>query len=160
MRLSFENALPLGMESEEETLFIYLERGTRPEAIKAALNEALPTGLTVIDCRLHSKLRHQDTTESAYQIRFSAPCLDQADIDQFLNLSEFMVEDLSKKGKIRRTDLRQSVQAINLVDPRTIEMVLKQYNTRTIRPTEVLAKYFKIDETSLQTARIKKITRG
>ncbi len=160
MKMSFENALPLGMESEEETLFIYLERGTRPEEIKAALNEALPTGLNVIDCRLHYRLRQKDTTESAYRIRFSAPCLDQADIDRFLNLSEFMVEDLSKKGKIRKTDLRQSVQTITLIDPRTIEMVLKQYNTRTIRPTEVLAKYFNIDETSLQTARIKKIIQG
>ena len=89
MRLSFENALPLGMESERETLFVYLERGTRPDAVKAALNKALPTGLEVIDCRHHSKLRQEDTTESAYQIRFSSPCLDQADIDQFLNLSEF-----------------------------------------------------------------------
>lgn len=160
MKMSFENALPLGMESEEETLFIYLERGTRPEEIKEALNKALPTGLHIIDCLLHSKLRHQDTTESAYQIRFSAPCLDQAEVDQFLNLSEFMVEDLSKKGKIRRTDLRQSVQTITLIDPITIEMVLKQYNTRTIRPTEVLAKYFKIDDTAIQTARIKKITQG
>ncbi len=160
MKMSFENALPLGMESEEETLFIYLERGTRPEEIKETLNKALPTGLHIIDCRHHSKLRQKDTTESAYQIRFSAPCLDQADMDLFLNLSEFMVEDLSKKGKIRRTDLRQSVQTITLVDPRTIEMVLKQYNTRTIRPTEVLAKYFKIDETAIQTARIKKITQG
>lgn len=160
MKISFENALPLGMESEEETLFIYLERGTRPDAVKQALNKTLPTGIHVIDCRLHSKLRHQDTTESAYQIRFSAPCLDQADLDRFLNLSEFMVEDLSKKGKIRRTDLRQSVQTITLVGLKTIEMVLKQYNTRTIRPTEVLAKYFKIDDASMQTARIKKITQG
>jgi radical SAM family uncharacterized protein/radical SAM-linked protein len=160
MKISFENALPLGMESERETLFIYLERGTRPDAVKQALNEALPTGLNVIDCHLHSKLRHLDTTESAYQIRFSAPCLDQEDLDRFLNLSEFMVEDLSKKGKIRRTDLRQSVQTITLVGLKTIEMVLKQYNTRTIRPTEVLAKYFKIDDAAIQTARIKKITQG
>jgi radical SAM family uncharacterized protein/radical SAM-linked protein len=160
MKMSFENALPLGMESEQETLFIYLERGTRPEQIKAALNKTLPSGLKVIDCRLHSKLRRQNTTESAYQIRFSAPCIEQADIDQFLNLSEFTVEDLSKKGKIRRTDLRQSVQTITLVDPTTLEMVLKQYNTRTIRPTEVLEKYFKIDKTVLGTARIKKITQG
>jgi radical SAM-linked protein len=148
------------MESEQETLFIYLERGTRPEQIKAALNNTLPSGLKVIDCRLHSRLRSQDTTESAYQIRFSAPCIQQADIDRFLNLSEFTVEDLSKKGKIRRTDLRQSVQAITLVDSITLEMVLKQYNTRTIRPTEVLEKYFKIDKTALGTARIKKITQG
>jgi radical SAM family uncharacterized protein/radical SAM-linked protein len=160
MKISFDNALPLGMESEQETLYIYLERGSRPDKIKEILNTVLPTGLHVIECRHHSKLRHQDTTRSAYEIRFSAPCLDQDDIDRFLNLSEFMVEDRSKKGKIRRTDLRQSTQRITLVDPTTIQMVLQQYNTRNIRPTEVLAKYFKIDTAALQKARIKKIAQG
>ncbi len=160
MKLSFENALPLGMESEEETLFIFLEKGSRPQEIKEALNLVLPKGLHVIDCWLHSKLRQRDNTESAYQIRFSTPCIDQTDIDKFLALSEFIVEDLSKKGKIRRTDLRQSVHTITLLDETGIEMVLQQYNTRTIRPTEVLAKYFNIDKDSIQTARIKKITQG
>lgn len=160
MKLSFENALPLGMESEEETLFIFLEKGSRPQEIKEALNEVLPNGLHVIACQLHSKLRQNDNTESAYQIRFSTPCMDQTDIDKFLALSEFMVEDLSKKGKVRRTDLRQSVQTITLLDEKCIEMVLQQYNTRTIRPTEVLAKYFNIDKDSIQTARIKKIKQG
>ncbi len=160
MKISFENALPLGMESEEETLFIFLERGTRPDQIKDALNKALPTGLNVLDCRHHSKFRQQDTTRSAYHVRLSAPCLDQAAIDQFMALDEFTVEDRSKKGKIRITDLRQSVQAITLLDETGIEMVLQQYNTRNIRPTEVLTKYFKIDEALIKTARIKKIKQG
>jgi radical SAM family uncharacterized protein/radical SAM-linked protein len=160
MKISFDNALPLGMESERETLYIYLETGSRPDKIKEILNTALPTGLKVIECRHHSKLRQEDTTRSAYKIRLSAPCLDQENIDRFLNLSEFIVEDRSKKGKIRRTDLRQSVQDITLIDPTTIQMTLQQYNTRNIRPTEVLAKYFKIDATALQTARIKKLAQG
>ncbi|MCP4721201.1 MAG: TIGR03960 family B12-binding radical SAM protein [Desulfobacteraceae bacterium] len=160
MKLSFENALPLGMESEEETLFIFLEKGSRPDEIKEVLNKVLPTGLHVINCRHHSKLRQRDNTRAAYQIRFSTPCLDQKSIDTFLSLSEFMVEDRSKKGKIRKTDLRQSVQTITLLDLTSIEMVLQQYNTRTIRPTEVLAKYFNTDEESIQTARIKKIKQG
>ncbi|MBU0971893.1 MAG: TIGR03960 family B12-binding radical SAM protein [Proteobacteria bacterium] len=160
MRMSFDNALPLGMESEEERMSIFLERGSRPAQIKDALNKSLPTGLSVIDCRLHSKSRQQDTARSAYRIRFSEPCLDQTAIDRFLDLSEFMVEDLSKKGKIRRTDLRKSVQTITLLDQTCIEMVVVQYNTRNIRPTEVLVKYFKIDETAVLTARIKKIRQG
>jgi radical SAM family uncharacterized protein/radical SAM-linked protein len=160
MKLSFENALPLGMESEEEKLFIFLEMGTRPEEVEYALNKVLPPGLHVIDCRHHSKLRQEDNTKAFYQIRFSDPCLTQASIDQFLALDEFIVEDRSKKGKIRRTDLRQSVKRISLIDKTSIQMALQQYNTRTIRPTEVLAKYFNIDEGTLQTARIKKIKQG
>ena len=72
-------------------------------------------------------------------------------------LSEFMVEDLSKKGKIRNTDLRKSVEKISLIDLQTIEMVLKKYNERTIRPTEILTKYFELDEDVIKKAKIKKI---
>jgi len=79
-------------------------------------------------------------------------------VDQFLNLSEFIVEDLSKKGKIRKTDLRKSVEKISFIDLQTIKMVLKKYNERTIRPTEILTKYFELDEDTIKMARIKKIT--
>jgi radical SAM family uncharacterized protein/radical SAM-linked protein len=164
MRLSFENALPLGMESEEETLFLFVELGSKPDAIKTALNAALPRGLTIVDCCHHVKGKQRDNTRSTYEIRFSNPLkdqdLDQKNIDSFMNLSKFMVEDISTKGKIRKTDLRKCVHGISLVDKATIGMVLQRYNERTIRPTEVLAKYFNLSEENIQTARIKKIKQG
>ncbi len=163
MRLSFENALPVGMESEQETLFIFLAKGVRPDRVKAALNAALPLGLQVIDCRHHSRFRQNDGTRTTYQVQFSdscRECLDQKSIDRFMDLSEFRVEDLSKKGKTRQIDLRKSVHAISVKDPTTLEMVLEKFNERTIRPQEVLTKYFNLNETCIQTARIKKLKQG
>ena len=68
-----------------------------------------------------------------------------------------MVEDISKKGKIRKTDLRKSISSIRLKNPGCLEMTLTPYNERTVRPTEVLAKGFQVDETRIQDARIKKL---
>jgi len=157
MRLSFDNALPVGMESEEEILFIYLEKGMVPKKIIDALNPMLPDGLQITGCRPFSKNSRRDEDISCYSVKFSENCLGTEQVDQFLNLKEFIVEDLSKKRKIRRTDLRKSVETISFIDLQTIEMVLKKYNERNVRPTEILTRYFELDENILKMARIKKI---
>ena len=157
MRLSFENALPVGMESEEETLFIYLEKDLPPKEIVDLLNKTLPEGLCITGCKPFNKFVKRNAPASCYIIGLSDVCIGQEEVDQFLNLTEFMVEDLSKKGKIRKTDLRKSVEKISFIDLQTIKMVLKKYSERTIRPTEILRKYFKLDEDAIKMARIKKI---
>jgi len=158
MRLSFETALPVGMESEEEAFFIYLEKDLPPKEIVDLLNKTLPEGLCITGCKFFNKFVKRDDQLSRYIIGFADICLGQEKVDQFLNLSEFIVEDLSKKGKIRKTDLRKSVEKISFIDLQTIKMVLKKYNERTIRPTEILTKYFELDEDTIKMARIKKIT--
>jgi len=160
MRLSFENALPVGMESEEEILFIYLEKNLEPEIIIDSLNRALPKGLLVTGCRPFNKHKKRDNHTSFYTIKFANNCIDKEKVDQFLSLSEFIVEDLSKKGKIRKTDLRKSIEKLSFTNSQSIEMVLKKYNERTIRPTEILTKYFELDENIISSARIKKIKQG
>ncbi len=158
MRLSFDNALPVGMESEEEILFIFLEKNLSPKTIVEQLNKTLPKGLLITGCKPFNKLVKRDDRASCYIIGFADVCIGQEDVDRFLNLSEFIVEDLSKKGKIRQIDLRKSVEKISFIDLQTIKMVLKKYSERTIRPTEILIKYFELDEEIIKIARIKKIT--
>ncbi len=158
MRLSFENALPVGMESEQETLFIYLEKDLACKTIVESINNTLPQGLLITGCKPFSKFEKRNDQPSCYTIRFADVCLEKEKVDQFLNLSEFIVEDLSKKGKIRKTDLRKVIEKISFSGLQTIEMVLKKYNERTIRPTEILTKYFELDKEVINCARIKKIT--
>ncbi len=157
MRLSFETALPLGMESEEELLFIYLEKEQKPEKVVSLLNNTLPKGLFITGCKPFNKLEKNNNNRSFYTIRFSKACLAKEKVDQFLNLSEFIVEDLSKKGKIRKTDLRKSVEKISFIDLQSIEIVLTKHNDRIIRPAQILKKCFELDENHINCARIKKI---
>jgi radical SAM family uncharacterized protein/radical SAM-linked protein len=160
MRLSFENALPVGMESEEETLFIYLEKNLAAKDIVEPLNKTLPKGLCITGCNPFSRLKQTTNDISSYIIKFADACLEKKQVDTFLNLSEFYIKDLSKKKKIRTTDLRKSVEKISFIDLQTIEMVLKKYNERNVRPTEVLTKYFKLDDDDIKKTRIKKIKQG
>jgi radical SAM-linked protein len=145
------------MESEEEQLFIYLEKELKPEKIINLLNITLPEGLLITGCRPFNKLKKKNNNRSVYTIRFSEACLEKEKVEQFLNLSEFIVEDLSKKGKIRKTDLRKHVEKISFIDLQSIEIVLTKHNDRIIRPAQILKKYFELDENSINCARIKKI---
>ncbi|MBU1342041.1 MAG: TIGR03960 family B12-binding radical SAM protein [Proteobacteria bacterium] len=160
MRLSFDNALPVGMESEEETLFLYLEKDLSPELIEKQLNKELPQGIHITGCKPYNKFIKKRAQASRYRIGFKDVCIEPEKIDRFLNLSEFMIEDLSKKGKVRKTDLRKSVETISFIDDHTIEMVLKKYNERNVRPTEILTKYFRLEQDVITSARIKKRKQG
>jgi len=158
MRLSFENALPVGMESEKETLFIYLEKVLAPKEIMERLNQTLPKGLCITGCGAFNRLKQRNNDISSYRIEFADVCLEKQSVDTFLSLPEFIVKDLSKKKKIRKTDLRKSVKKISFIDLQTIEMVLKKYNERNVRPAEILTKYFKLDDEAIKKIKIKKIT--
>ncbi len=157
MRLSFETALPLGMESEEELLFIYFEKELKSEKIINLLNITLPEGLFITGCKPFNKLEKKNYTRSFYTIRFSDVCLEKEIVDNFMDLSQFIVEDLSKKGKIRKTDLRRHVEKISFIDLQNIEIVLTKHNDRIIRPAQILKNCFGLDEKSINCARIKKI---
>ncbi len=160
MRLSFDNALPVGMESEQEFMFLFLEKRLTPQIIQEKLNNELPEGLRITSCRPLIKRTAIEHQPSHYTIRFTRACLTQEQVDQFLSLSEYNVEDKSKKGKIRRTDLRKAVEQMGITDPVTVEMVLKQYNTRNVRPGEILTKCFNLEDTLIRTAGIIKRKQG
>ncbi|OGR22175.1 MAG: B12-binding domain-containing radical SAM protein [Desulfobacterales bacterium RIFOXYA12_FULL_46_15] len=160
MQISFENALPVGMESEEEILFIYFEKKMTLVNIVDLLNKELPKGLFITGCKHYHRLKNGNEKPARYSIRISEECFDKEEVERFLQLSEFVVQDLSKKGKTRTTDLRKSVEKISFINPHTIEMILKRYNERTVRPMEILTNCFKLDEKAMASARITKMRQG
>jgi radical SAM-linked protein len=50
-RISFERALKLGTESEDEKIIFRLDKWVEPEEFKDRLNEKLPEGVKIITCR-------------------------------------------------------------------------------------------------------------
>ncbi len=157
MRMAFETALPLGMESEQEKLTVFLEKGLKPRDIQQQLTQTLPEGLAVIGCRHTSKSETDSNEATAYEIKFSSACLTQSMIDRFLALDQFIVEDLTKKGKIRRTDIRKFTASIFLTDETTAVMKLLTIGQRTIRPARILLEGIGLNETMVLPARIKKL---
>jgi radical SAM-linked protein len=145
------------MESEEEILWIYFENGTAPDKIVEALNKELPQGLFITGCRPFRRSKNENEKTARYSLLLAEGNFDKDEVERFSQLSEFMVQDLSKKGKTRTTDLRKSVEKISYINLYTLEMILKPYNERTVRPMEILINCFKLGENALASIRITKM---
>ncbi len=72
-----------------------------------------------------------------------------------------MVEDTSKKGKIRRTDLRKTVSDITWhASPDRLKMIMQPFEGRPLRPTAILKHGFGLSDPVINRTRIKKLKQG
>jgi radical SAM-linked protein len=161
MRLAFDNALPVGMESEEEYFTIFLDRTLSPAAIQKALNQQLPKGLAVTNCRPAGKNQPDGSDIEVYQVQLPAGALEKKAVDAFLAQKELLVEDMSKKGKIRRTDLRKTVSDITWQpEPDILKMTMQPHEGRQLRPTAILKHGFGLSDPVIGRTRIRKLRQG
>ncbi len=161
IKLSFDNPLPVGMESEQEFFTLFVDKSLKREEIKSRLDNALLPSITIVDISPSSKKDKNLDELSKYKIEFKEYAVTQESIDDFMKLSQWLVQTVTKKGKKKMVDLRQSVQEIKLLDCggdlSEIKMVLKKYKEKTVRPSEILIKCFNMPEEVVQTARIVKL---
>lgn len=160
MRLAFDNALPVGMESEEEFFTIFLDQTLSCRAIEKKLNQQLPAGLTVIGCHLAGNKQLDSTGICVYQVQLPAKTLEKNTVDEFLAQETFIVKDLTKKGKVRKTDLRQAVADITWQKSDILEITLQPFDGRHLRPTAVLKQCFGFSDPDIGRTRIKKLRQG
>ena len=162
MKLAFHNPLPVGMESEEEVCILHADAACKPADMADALNRQLPEGITVNRVEIYSKSSGKEESESSvYTVVLKDWYLVQETVDRFMASAEWILEDISAKGKKRTIDLRRVVEKIEILDTTLdscrLSMVLQQYNQRIIRPGEILKHCFHVPEDILDRAVIRKI---
>ena len=158
MKISFDNPLPVGMESEEEFFNLYVEMGVDYDFMREKLNSFLPDILSVTRCIPCASIKKSDSDLPAvYRILFKGYNIDRKCIDDFMNLKEYPVEQTSFKGKARTIDLRKATKEIKFFDQCNIEMALTDYQNRTIRPADILGSVFKVPVKNIQAAAVIKL---
>lgn len=144
MKVSFDNPLPVGMESEEEFFTIHAQLSSplltdlnpfgednidqamksekraseiKPDQLVAKLNEVLPRSITVTRCIPSSTTKRDNSGAvlNSYRINLKTFSITQQAVDEFMSLSEYVVDKLSFKGVERRTDLRKVTKGITLL---------------------------------------------
>ena len=161
MKLAFNNPLPVGMESEEEAFILHADAAHKPAGMAEALNRQLPEGITVNRVQVYSVSGEKNEPErSVYKVLLKDWHLQQETVDRFMASDQWILEDVSAKGKKRATDLRRVVEKIELLDTTldssALSMVLQKYNQRTIRPGEILKHCFEVPADILARAVIRK----
>nr|WP_204920473.1 TIGR03936 family radical SAM-associated protein [Microlunatus panaciterrae] len=137
-RISYANASPTGAASEAEYLEIGLAAECDPDRVRAALDEALPPGLDVVEAIVAPPGALADLlTGSLWQIRL--PGIDAAELgaacENFLGQSSVLVQRMTKNG-IRSFDARQAVVSLRVSDGEIL--LVCRHQTPLVRPDDVL----------------------
>jgi radical SAM-linked protein len=141
-RISYAGAAPTGSASEAEYLEIALAETTDPAAIRAALDEAMPDGLDVVEVVESGGGGLADRLEASHWvIDLPATTLDEVRgaVEAFLAAESVLVERMTKKG-MRSFDCRAPVVALSAA-PRgegcRLDLVLR-HAVPAVRPGDVL----------------------
>lgn len=157
-KVSFEDPLAIGIESESENMFITVSHLIKREEVVTKLNKQLPEGLEILECiEASSKAKINRLNGYNYRVYIKDFDFDESDIKNFKNKEEVVVERLSKKGKINKINLKNVVSKISLTSKKEIEFILKPDNGKTVRPNQVLKTIFNLTDEQNKQARVVKI---
>jgi radical SAM-linked protein len=141
-RISYAGAAPTGSASEAEYLELALAELVDPTAVHAALDEALPDGLDLVEVVEAPAVSLSDLLEASHwRISLPAPVADtRAAVAVFLAAGEVPVQRLTKKG-VREFDSRVPVLALTVAaaDSGCVLDLVLRHTEPAVRPDDVLS---------------------
>lgn len=156
-KISFQDTLPLGMESLEEFFSISVQEETDEKAIVGTLNQELPRGLRVHAIRKELKNRKTGEIPAHYTVTLKEGVFESSKIEGFLKADCWEFQKTSKKGRIKVLDLKKMVENIAISSEKELSLILKKDSGKTIRPADVVNSVFNLDPSLIKKARIVKL---
>ncbi len=158
-KISFDDPLPVGIESQQERLTISALDHIRPRVVKEQLNAHLPAGLEITDCQIappksQTKLRRR----IHYRVTLSEGQFDKSLLRVFNEQPDFIITLSSRKGKLKKINLKDIVVKSKLRNSGHLELTLQSEPGKTVRPFDVLRHIFKLSDTQVKQARIIKLS--
>jgi radical SAM-linked protein len=141
-RIQLASALPLGFTSQEEIVDVWLEEDLPLKAINAALEDALPPGLqlleiTEVDLRSPALQTQIEASEFIVTLLDSLPNLDKR-LEALLRLEELIRQRRGKSYDLRPLILDIALLPSGKSDPPRIFLRLASREGATGRPEEVI----------------------
>lgn len=147
-RVSYAGAAPTGVASEAEYLELLVTQRLEPDAVREALDAALPSGLDVlevVEARPGAGALADRLEASVWEIRL--PGVDDgtatAAVSQFLGAQRVEVQRRTKNG-LRTFDARAAVLSLGVAsrpdeEPCAILTLVVRNQTHAVRPDDVLS---------------------
>jgi len=156
-RLSFEDPLPIGMESLQERFFVTVLSEVSCEDMLLKLTRQLPEGLTLAGCTpFTGKAAAMRPHTVTYRMTLLGAVFDPEKLAAFQQQSEFKIVRTRRKRPKKYIDLKQMVTSLRMLDPHTLEMTTSAEPGKMVRPFEVGAAVFGLPDQVLKMARIVK----
>ena len=155
--LSFEDALPIGMESLCESMTVTLPARVKGDDISRAMNRQLPMGLRIHGWRIAPKKGVLRNKTVVYEIHGQGWSPSEDCIRAFQKKEEWIIEKTDGKGRRKRIDLKAQISEIALTDPEKLILTVNVGDGKTVRPAEVIKVLFDLPEKEIKQLTIKKI---
>ena len=154
-KVSFDDPLPIGMESLNESLDLVVCGSVKPNAMITALNNHLPEGLLAKGCQISpSKPAIKQQKSATYLVELKEGCFDKQKLNDFIKSSDFVQTRVNRKGKSKKIDLKDLVLNIKLTSSRGMMIRLRSEPGRMARPFEIIKGIFNLSEEIIKQATI------
>ncbi|MFH0730831.1 MAG: TIGR03960 family B12-binding radical SAM protein [Pseudomonadota bacterium] len=157
-KVSFDNPLPLGMESLSESFNITVADRFSPIEVKELVNLELPQGLKIFDVHLAlQKKKMPESWVTRYEILMAIGFFEKERELWFNEQSSVILCRPNRKGKIKTVDLKAAVQEMEVLSPQKLALTLQNGIENNVRPIDILSQVFLFDQESIRRARVVKI---
>ncbi len=156
-KISFQDTLPLGMESLEEFFSIAVKEGVDAKTIINRLNPELPRGLRVHAIRNDLKKKLTETIQTDYTVTLKEGGFENSKLGEFLKADSWQFKKPGKKGRVKELDLKKMVENIVISSKKELSLTLIRASGKTIRPADVVKSVFNLDLGLIRKARIIKL---
>ncbi|MDL2328519.1 TIGR03960 family B12-binding radical SAM protein [Desulfosarcina sp. OttesenSCG-928-A07] len=158
-RISFGDTLPMGMQSENEVMWVTLTRFIEPDTLLERLSAALKgSGIPLMGCWLTDRGDKQKNPDiRAYRVTLKDGTFDPEKVNAFDAQPSVIIEKKNKKGKIGTLDLKKVVKTLELHDNMQALMAIETEENKVIRPAQVLKTVFDLTDEQIMAALITKV---
>jgi radical SAM family uncharacterized protein/radical SAM-linked protein len=154
-KVSFALALPVGVESMEEIMEVYLYENPTISVTAECLNRELPPGIRVLSMKeIPTKEPPPLIKESSFHIKVRHP-LQREHAVGFLGSDTYPV--IRKRGNRERIiDIRSQVKELNLISSDELELILRHERGPEMKPAEIIKQVFTLSDSQAEGMRILK----
>ncbi|MBW1785801.1 MAG: TIGR03960 family B12-binding radical SAM protein [Deltaproteobacteria bacterium] len=155
-KLSFVNALPVGVESLHESVDIAIFRDRDQGAFVKRVNEQLPSGIRITSAEtIAPGEKKSKLTESHFIITTNGIQLRASELARFLDADSFPVKKLTRKGE-KTVDVRQLVKSMTLASANEIGMVVRHTTGPELKPAEIVKAVFGLTDSHMSNMAVLK----
>jgi len=158
-RISFEDPLPIGTESIDESFYISVPGYVKADKLIKSINSELPEGLTLKDCEVEPRKSKGNQNEIIdYLINSEDDIFKKDALKQFVAEESVIITRRSKKGKLKKVNLKDIVMKINAEDSDRMMLKIKKVTGKSARPCDIIKKIFSLSDVEVKRARVLKVS--
>jgi radical SAM-linked protein len=157
-KLSFDDPLPLGIESQAEEMRVSVSARHGCQQILQQLNRQLPSGVRITKCQLRSSAKKEKASAiQRFYIELTNEEFDPDILNAFNRCHKWPYVKINHKGRERQFDLKEAIIKIESKGKTIILYEIAPNNLNSVRPSDVVVGIFKMPAALLKGAKVMKL---